>query len=119
MYFSLIVMSASLAAAVLAVPVAEENTQVKRAPVPAKEILIKVVADADVGLKKRDTAPNEPTEDDINVNLGAGVGVTKRDASPEDLVSISVGADRSVHIGKRMAAAPVDDGVIGVGLGRT
>lgn len=58
-----------------------------------KEILIKVVVDADVGLKKRDAAPNEPTsitidadgsiiigkrdiEDDINVNLGSGVGVT-------------------------------------------
>lgn len=71
MHFPLMVMSASLATAVLANPIVEES---KRTPVPANDLLIKVKA---------------------------GDIVKKRDASFEDVDLISVGADGSVHIGRR------------------
>ncbi len=71
MHFFLIVMSASLATAVLATPIAEER---KRTPAPADDLLIKVKV---------------------------GGIVKNHDASPEDLDLIRVGADGSVRIGRR------------------
>ena len=71
MHFPLMVMSPSLATAILATPIAEEST---RTPAPADDLLIKVKV---------------------------GDIVKKRDASPEDLDLISVGADRSVHNSRR------------------
>ena len=92
MHFSLLFMSASLATAVIAAPVAEESTQFKRAPAPSKNIVITLALDADVDL-------------------------TKREAS-NDVAKISIDADGTVHVGKRAAAPHQNDGIdVDVDLG--
>lgn len=48
-----------------------------------------------MGFIKRDE------DDNIKVQVGAGGGLTKRDHSSEDLTTVSIGADGSVHIGRR------------------
>ena len=140
MHFSLMVMSGSLATAVLAAPIAEES---KRTPAPADDLLIKVKA-GDI-VKKRDASPEDldlisvradgsvhigrrsdhdnikvkvgvnggltkrDEDDNIKVQVGAGGGLTKRDDSSEDLTTVSIGADGSVHIGRR---SDDDDNII-------
>lgn len=126
MHFALLFMSASLATAVPAAPVAEESTQFKRAPAPSKNVVITVALDANVALKQRDAAPNDlmsvtvadgsvkiskrDDDDGITVAIGADTSVTKREAS-NDAASISIDADGTVHIGKRAAAPNEDEGI--------
>ena len=126
MQLSLLFMSASLATAVLAAPVAEESTKIKRAAAPSKKLVITIGLDANVGLKKRDAAPNDlmsvtvadgsvkiskrDDDDGITVAVGADASITKRKAS-NDVASISIDADGTVHIGKRAAVPNEDDGI--------